>query len=455
MRRDLKFAIRYLTRNIPVTAAAVLSLALGMMATTAIYSVVHAVVLDPFPYKRHRQPDERQGVERQVNPAGAPGTPPISSWRSPSAPAFSRASSPRPSVTSCGPTVRSHSGSEATTGRRTHSRSWACRRSSDEPTVRRMCRPGAPPVVVLGYRFWQRQFGGDHAIVGRNLRLNGQTRTVVGVMPKRFMWRGADVYLPIALRRGEVVEGVRNVHLLGRLKPHVSEAAAAADLGPIIADLKRREPAQFPDNWRVSLLSFEETFPSSIRQNLWIMFGAVGLLLLISCANVSNLLLSKAVVRQKEMTMRAALGSGRGGDHSSTPYREPADCVRRRTHRDRPGRCGTAGDPVARAAEYDSGRGRDHVEHAGPAVHAARVGGNQHHFRTRPRASYDVAGHRLLAPGDRPQRHGRPHAGVLPSDARGRRGRAVADAARRGGPDDSDRPGDAAGRCRRSGPIAC
>ena len=170
-----------------------------------------------------------------------------------------------------------------------------------------------PPVAVLGYRFWQRQFGGDRGIVGRSLRLNGQLRTIVGVMPKRFMWRGADVYLPIVLRRGEVVEGVRSVHLLGRLKPNISQAHAAADLGPIITDLQKREPAMFPDNWRVGLLSFEETFPSSIRQNLWIMFGAVGLLLLISCANVSNLLLSKAVVRQKEMTVRAALGSGRAG----------------------------------------------------------------------------------------------------------------------------------------------
>jgi putative ABC transport system permease protein len=312
MWRDLKFAIRYLRGNAAVTFAAVLSLALGMMATTAIYSVVHAVVLDPFPY---RDIDSLTSVRISV-PGQAGGRTGYTTDQF--VEIADRATIFDGVIASTISDVLWTDGVEPQRLRGNYGTPNTFHVMGVPPLAGRVFGPedvvaGRPPVVVLGYRFWQRQFGGDRGVIGRSLRLNGQLRTVVGVMPKRFMWRGADVYLPIVLRRGEVVEGVRNVHLLGRLKPNISEAHAEADLRPIITDLQKREPTMFPDTWRVSLLSFEETFPSSIRQNLWIMFGAVGLLLLISCANVSNLLLSKAVTRQKEMTVRSALGSGRAG----------------------------------------------------------------------------------------------------------------------------------------------
>jgi putative ABC transport system permease protein len=308
--RDIRFGIRNLRKSPGLAVMTAASLALGIGATTAMYSVIYAVLLDPFPYK-----DVAHLVSPMLREPGRRGYRTYYTIDQYLEIAQRSTIFDGLTISTINDLLWTGNG-EPQRLRGNHVTMNGFAVMGVPPLLGRVTGPAdaagaAQPVAVLGYRFWQRQFGGDPGVLGRQMILDGTARTVIGVMPRRFMWRGADVYVPIVLHRGESVEGVHEAHVLGRLKPGVTAAQAEADLRPIMADLQRQSPHDFPEKWRAGIIPFAEQFQSGLHDALLILFGAVGLLLLISCVNVSNLLLSKASARYKEVAVRASLGASR------------------------------------------------------------------------------------------------------------------------------------------------
>ncbi len=307
---DLRFGVRNLSKTPGFAASAVFSLALGIGATTAIFSVIHGVILDPFPYSHPETlysfyatvpgqhmyfspytPDGYLEVQRRVPAFSDLLSSTISdvSWTGIGEPQRLRGNF-------CSVNTFKVMGVKPLLGRYIVPSDGA---------------PSAEPVAVLGYKFWQRQFAGDPHVIGRQLRLNDKIRTVIGVMPKRFMWRGADVYLPVVFEKGHPIEDVPYLFVIGRLRPGATLAEARTELYPVLADMLTRATGIHTTKLQVVLRNFYDTFPSGIRNSLWILFGAVGVLLIIACANVSSLLLARSAARSREMAIRLSLGAGR------------------------------------------------------------------------------------------------------------------------------------------------
>ncbi|HLW51976.1 MAG TPA: ABC transporter permease [Candidatus Angelobacter sp.] len=312
--QDFRFGLRGLRKDARVASLATFTLAIGIGASTLIFSILENVQLSPFPYKdanRLARVYEHFSSGLINRDAFAPEE----------FVDFRQQNHSFADLLAVGSLEILYSGPEGTR------QTWGAWISPEifavlgiRPLRGRAFElsdgePGAPPVCAISYRLWTEQFGQDPSILGRPLTLNGERRTLVSILPPRSRFLDLDIWMPIHVRRDTAVLGAANVRAyfgaVGHLKRGATLKSAAADLEPILARYEKDHPANYPEQIDILLKSFTDSQVGDSKGMLFSLMGAVIVLLLIACSNVANLLMARATAREREMAIRSALGAER------------------------------------------------------------------------------------------------------------------------------------------------
>lgn len=315
---DIRYALRTAAKQPGFTAVVLLTLAVGIGANTAIFSVLHAVVLNPLPYRDAERLVSLAATNRDtLNPTN------VSFGESREWAARSRSFEAIALYRGWGPTLTGGGQSQVLSGMRVSHNFFSVlgvRPAAGRDFRAEEDQPERWRVLLLSYGFWKRQFGGEAGIVGRVIHFNERPYEVVGILPENFqplLFRGdtavPDVWAPLGYAASDpfACRSCWHLQAVARLKPGVTLSQARQELSVVAAQVAKQFPQDIPADQSAIILPLAEKMTGNIRGILWLLLSATGFVLLIACANVANLILARSAVRRREMAIRLAVGAAR------------------------------------------------------------------------------------------------------------------------------------------------